>query len=81
MITELNIIITVTGVPIVEMSLTLLDDQEVIGIDLGFVKVFFMLNKDIVSFLGILLARLCSLSSFRLEMFRDCIMLKLSIFE
>ena len=77
MITEINIIITVTGIPIVEMNLILLDDQEVVCIDLSFVKVLFMLDMDICFILGILFARLCNLSSFRLEVFRDCIKLKL----
>ena len=74
-------IITVTGVPIAEMNLTLLDDQEVIGTDLRFGRVLFMLNMDMCFILGILLARVCNLSSFRLEMFRDYIKLKLSILE
>ena len=63
------------------MNLTLLDDQEVTGIDLSFVKVLLMLNTDICFISGILLARLCNLSSFRLEMFRDCIKQKLSIWS
>ena len=80
-ITKINMIITVTGVPLIEMNLTLSDDQEVIGIDLSFVKVLFMLNTDMCFILGILVARICNLSSFRLEMFRDCIKLKLLILE
>ena len=39
-------IITVTEVPIAEINLTLLDDQEVIGIARRFAKVLFMLNTD-----------------------------------
>ena len=60
MITEINIIITVTVVPIVDMNLALLDGQEVLGIDLSFVKVLFMLNKDMCFISGILLTRLCN---------------------
>ena len=63
------------------MNLTLWDDKGVVGIDLSFVKVLFMLNTDMCFILGILLARLCNLSSFRLYMFRDCIKIKLSILE
>ena len=55
-ITEINIIIPVTGVPIVEMNLTLLNDWEVIGIDPSFVKVLFMLNTNMCVISGILLA-------------------------
>ena len=45
-ITEINMIITVTEVPTVEMNLTPLKCQGVIGIDLSFVKALFMLNTD-----------------------------------
>ena len=80
-ITEINMIITVTGVIIVKMNLTPVDNQEVTGIDLSYVKVLFMLNTDKCSILGILGARACNIMSFMLEMFRDCIKLKLSILE
>ena len=72
-------IITVTGVPIVEMSLTLLDGQGVIGIDLSFGKVLIILNIDRCFISAILGARACNLSSCRFETFRDCLKLKLSI--
>ena len=72
-------IITEMGLPIAEMNLTLLDDQEVIGIDLSFVKVLFMQNMDNCFILAILVT--CNLLSFMFEMFRDCSKLKLSIFE
>ena len=65
----------------VEMNLTLLGDQEIIFIDLSFVKVMFILNRDMCFISGILLARVCNLMLFRLEMFRDCIKLKFSILE
>ena len=45
-ITEINMIITVTEVTILEMNLTLSEDQEVLGIDQSFVKVLLMLNMD-----------------------------------
>ena len=55
-ITEINIITTVTGVTIMEMNLTPLEDQEVIGTDLSFVMVLLMLNTDKCFFLDILVA-------------------------
>ena len=58
-------IITVTGVPIVEMNLNLLDDLEIIGNDLTFVKVLLMLNMDKCFIVGILAARACNLLSLK----------------
>ena len=43
-------VITVTGVPTVEINLTFWDHQEVIGIDLSFVKVLSMLKQTSVPF-------------------------------
>ena len=63
----------------VENNLTFMDDQKVGGNDLIFIKVLFILNTDMCFILGILLAKFCKLSSVRLEMFRDCIRLKLLI--
>ena len=40
-----------------------------------------MLNTDVCFISGILLATVFKLSSVRLDMFRDCIMLKLLILE
>ena len=74
-------IITVTRVPIVEMNLILLDDQEVMGNHLSFVKVVYMLNRDKCFIPAIIVASSCNLTTFRLEIFRDCIKLKLSILE
>ena len=65
----------------VESNLTSMDDQKVGGSDLIFIKVLFMLNKDMCFISCILLARFCKLSSVRLEMFRDCMRLKLLILE
>ena len=61
----------------VENNLTLVDDQEVGGNDLIFVKVLFMLNTDMCFISEFLLTNFCKLSSVRLEMLRDCIRLKL----
>ena len=64
-----------------ENNLTSVDDQKVGGSDLIFIKELFMLNTDMCFIAGILLARFCKLSSVRLEIFKDCIMLKLLILE
>ena len=42
----INMITTATGVPIVEINLIPLEDQEVTGTDQSFVKVLLMLNMD-----------------------------------
>ena len=49
--------------------------------DLGFVKEMFILEMETCFISGILLARASSLLSVRLDIFSDCIRLKLSIFE
>ena len=55
-ITDITMTITVARVPIVKINLILLDNQEVIGINLSFVKVLFMLNIEKCFILGILVA-------------------------
>ena len=80
-ITEINVITTVTEVTIMDMNLTPLEDQEVIGTDQSFVKVLLMLNMDKCFILGILVAIAFNLWSFRFKMFKDCIKLKRSILE
>ena len=76
-----NIIVAIIGVPIVENNLTSMDDQKVGSNDLILVKVLFMLNRDMYFISGILLAMPFKLPSVRLYMSRDCIKLKLFIFE
>ena len=80
-ITEIKIITTVTGATIMEMNLTPLEDPEVFGTDWSFVKILLMLNIDASFILGILVAITFNLWSFRFEMFKDCIKLKISILE
>ena len=58
-----------------------MDDQKVGGNDLSLVKVLFMMNTNMFFISGILLAELFKLSSFRLDMSRDYIKLKLLILE
>ena len=65
----------------VENNLTSMDDQKVGGNDLILVKVLFMLNTNICFILSFLLAKFFKLSSVRIDMFRDCIKLKLLILE
>ena len=55
----------------VEKNLTSIDDQGVGGSGLICVKVWLMLNTDMCFISGILLARICKISSVRLEMFGD----------
>ena len=76
-----NILFTIIEVSMVENNLTSVDDQKVGGNNLILVKVLFMLNTDMFSISGILLARFFKLSSIRLHMSRDCIRLKLLILE
>ena len=59
-------------VTMVGNNLTSVDDLKVGGNDLIFVKVLFMLDKDICFISGILLVKFCKMSSVWLEMFRDC---------
>ena len=80
-ITEINIITTGTDVTIVEINLTPLEAQEILGIDQSFVKTLLMLNTDKNIISPVLVAIAFNLCSFRSEMFRDCIKLKLSILE
>ena len=61
---------------LISPTIAVLDDQGGIGIYLSFVKVLFMLNMDKCFISGILGVRACNLSSFRFEMFKDCIKLK-----
>ena len=75
------IIIAIIRVPIVENSLTSVDDQKVGGNDLIPFKVLLMLNTDMCFISGILLVMLFKLSSVRLDMSRNCIKLKLLILE
>ena len=65
----------------VEITLTTWEDQWVIGIDCHFVRVFLMLNMDKCFISDISVAIACKLWSWRFEMFRECIKLKLSILE
>ena len=55
------IMIAIIGVPMVENSLTSVDDWKVGGNDLILVKVLFMLNTDMCFISGILLAMLFKL--------------------
>ena len=55
-ITETNVITTVTGVTIMVMNLTPVEDQAVIGTYQSFVKAFLMLNTDKCFILSILIA-------------------------
>ena len=73
--------ITIIGVPMVENNLTSVDGPTVGGNDLIFIKVLFMLSTDMCFISSILLAKFCKLSSVRLFMFRDCIRLKLLIWD
>ena len=75
------IMVVIIGVPMVENSLTSVDDKKVGSNDLILFKVLFMLNTDMCFISGILLAILFKLSSVRLNMSRDCIKLKLLILE
>ena len=61
--------------------LTFVGDQKVGGSDLIFIKLLFILNTDMCFISGFLLARFCKLLSVRLEIFRDCMRLKLLILE
>ena len=65
----------------VENNLTFVNDQKLWGNDLILVNVLFMLITDTCFISDILLAKSCKLSSVRLDMFRDCIRLKLLILE
>ena len=73
--------IPVIKVPMVGNNLTSVDNQKLGGNDLIFINVLFMLKTDICFISGILLAKFCKLSSVRLQMFRDCIRLKLLTLE
>ena len=63
-------------VPMVENIFNFIEDQKLLGSALSFVSVLFMLKIDICFILGILVATFCSLSSVRLDKFKDCINLK-----
>ena len=76
-----TIIVVIIGVPIVKSNCTSMDDQKVVGDDLSFVKVLFMLNTDMCFISSILLARLFKFSSRMLDISRDCIKLEILILE
>ena len=73
--------ITAIGVLMVENILTFMGDQKLGGNDLNLVIVLFILKKDTYFIPGILLAKDSSLLTVRLDIFRDCIKLKVFIFE
>ena len=72
-----NKIITAIGVPM----LTLMEDQKLDGNDLSFVIISFTLKMDTCFNSEILLAKASSALSVRLDIFKDCIKLKVFIFE
>ena len=74
-------IITATGAHMVKNSLTFMGDQKLGGKDLSFVNMLFILKIDTNFISGILLAKTFNPSSVRLDVFTDCIKLKLFIFE
>ena len=76
-----NMMITAIGVPIVENIWTFRRDQKLGGNDLSFVNVLFILEMDTCFISGILLGKVSSPLSVKLNIFRDCIKLKLFIFE
>ena len=80
-IPKINMIATVIGVIMVEIISITQEDKWVIGINHIFVRVLLMLNMEKCFILVILVAITCKLWSWRFEMFRDCIKLKLSILE
>ena len=73
--------ITTIGVPMVENIWTFMGDQKLGVNDLSSVNILFILEMDTCFISGILLARASSPLSVRLNIFRDCIKLKLFIFE
>ena len=70
-----------TEVPLVESIFTFIEGQELWGYVLSFVRVLFMLIINTCLISGILWAKSWNLSSLGLDMFKDCIMLKLSIYK
>ena len=65
----------------VENVFTFIEDQNLLGSVLSFVSVIFILKIDICFISHILLAQFFDLSSVRFGRFKDCIKLKLLIFE
>ena len=75
----INMNTTIIGDNMVGITLTIWEDQWVMGIDHSFVRVLLMLNMEQCFISGILVAIACKSRSLRFEMFRYCIKLKLSI--
>ena len=73
--------ITATGVPMLENIATFMGDQKLGGNDLSFVNILLILKMDMCFISGILLAKASSLLSVSLNIFMDCIRLNLLIFE
>ena len=73
--------IAATGIPMVENILAFMGYQKLGVNDLRSVNILFILEMDACFIFGILLARAFSPLSVRISIFRDCIQLKLFIFE
>ena len=76
-----NMMITAVGKPMVENILTFMGDQKIGRNDLVCINILFMLKMNICFISGILLAKASSLLSVKPDTFRDCIKLKIFIFE
>ena len=74
-------LINAIGEPMVKNILTFMGDQKICGNVLRFVNVLFILKIDMCFISRILLARICNPLSLRLDIFKDCMKLKLFIFE
>ena len=74
-------LITDTGVPMVENILTFKGDKKLCRYFLSFVNILFILKIHKCFISRILLAKTTSPLSLRLDVFRNCIKLKLFIFE
>ena len=72
-------LIAAIEVPVVKNILIFIGDQKLCGYVLSFVSVLFMLKIDTCFISRILLAKLYNPLSVRLEIFKDCIKLKLFI--
>ena len=76
-----TMLITANGVPMVENILTYMGDQKLCSNVLSFVNILFILKIDPCFISRFLLAKTSNLLSVRLDVCRDCIRLKLFIFE
>ena len=80
-IDRIIMLITTTRVPIIENILTFKGEPKLCGYVLCFVIILLTLKIDTCFISRILLAKTSSLLSVRCDIFRDCIKLKLFIFE